>query len=1069
MKVQILIGLLVLAGSLAAQTTTGEIVGTVRDATGAVVPGVLVTLKEMGTGATTQTRSDTVGDFIFPLLKPAVYQITAEKEGFQKSTISDIRLLVGYRVRVDVRLELGQVQEVIEVTSTAVLLESQSASLGQVIDEKKIRDLPLNGRNFMQLAHISAGVIPLGIGNSPATAWTGRPDQSVSISGQRESSNSYLLDGIETRNSRFGSTGIRPSIDAIQEFRVQRNTFTAEFGRGTAVINTALKSGSNQFHATLFEFWRNNRLDARNFFDVGKRPPFRQNNFGAAVGGPILKDKLFYFGDYEGFRQRLARELRGFYPTPAQLDGDLSDLTDSLGGPVTVLDPLNNAPFPRNRIPAERFSTVARNLKRYIPQPNFHGDPRFNTMKTASRKNDFDQFNARVDQNISERSRAFYRVSFANEDIYVPALAVLRGERFPQRCTNIAISETHLFSPTLVNELRFGYNRSKTFRVSEASGGANIAKEVGLKNTTTNPFSFGVPNVHIGGFDSFGSIPQSIGAIEQIFQWTNHLSWVRGKHTLKAGADVRYDRYFQDTNFAGNPSFTFVGQYVCRPDARGAIPRGCSIGDFLLGFPATVVASVGDSRQNLRSWFYGLYIQDDYRLTKSLTLNLGLRYEYEAPPTEANDRGKIFDFTTLRVKVAGKDTRRSLVYPDRNNFQPRIGLAWTPLGPKTVFRTGFGVYTDLVNWNEQQFHVIGPPFFQSVTLTGLADRPNLRLDDMLPELAFVAAPTLFTLEERNRNPYVFQWSFSIQREVTRDFVVELGYAGSTGRKLGQRRNPNAGGPDTPGGRTFGLTVPIAERRPIRGFGDFLLGYNGGNSYYNAFTLRAEKGFSHGFSLLGSYTWSKSLDQGHTDEFSTHPMFLKFDRGPSTFDARHRLVLSYIWELPFGRNQRFLSGARGVLDKIVSGWQINGVTTFQTGQHINVGHGGLAPIVGSFVRALADRVGPGNCRECRKNIRKTPYLGPYFRLEDFRIPAPRTFGNSGRNVLVAPGLNNWDFSVFKTTYLNERLNVQFRAEFFNFFNHAQFGVPVTAIGHPNYGRILSARESRSIQLGLRLHY
>ena len=1062
-----LLGLL--ATVAVAQTTTGDIVGTVKDSTGAVVPGATVTLTDLSTAAASSSTSSGAGDYIFTLLKPGRYSLAAEKAGFQRYIASDIQLLVGHRIRVDLTLQVGAVQELVEVVGGAVLLESQSANLGQVIEEKRTRDLPLNGRNFMQLALISAGVIPLGIGSSPATSWTGRPDQSASISGQRESSNSYLLDGVETRNSRFGSTGIRPSIDAIQEFRIQRNTFTAEFGHGTAVINTALKSGTNEFHFTAFEFLRNNKLDARNFFDIGKRPPFAQNNFGGAGGGPLRKDKLFYFGDFEAFRQRLGRELRGFYPTPAQLQGDLSGITDSLGGPVAVLDPLTRLPFPGNRVPQDRFSTVAKNLLQFIPAPNLSGDPRFNTVKTASRRNDFDQFNVRVDQNLSDKDRLFYRVSFADEDIYVPSIAPLRGERFPQRDTNIGFTETHLFSSTVVNELRFGYNRSKTFRVSEGSFGTNIAKQVGLKNITENPFSFGIPNVGMAQFDNFGSIPQSIGAIEQVFQWTDNLSWVRSRHTIKAGADVRYNRYFQDTNFAGNPGFNFSGQYSCRPDARGALSRGCGVGDFLLGFPTSVSASVGDSRQNQRSWYYGLYVQDDYRITSRLTLNLGLRYEFEAPPSERDNRGKIFDFSTLRIKVAGKDTRESLVVPDRNNFQPRIGVAWTPFGSKTVLRAGFGLYGDLVNWNEQQFHVVGPPFFQSVTLQGLADRPNLVFDQMLPSLDFVAQPTLFTLDENNRNPYVWQWSFDIQREVTRDLLVEVGYAGSAGHKLGQRQNPNAGLADTRDGATFGLTLPITDRRPIPAFGDFLLAYNAGNSNYNALTARADKRFARGFTLLASYTWSKAIDVGHTDEFGSHFTRLRLDRGPSTYDARQRFVGSYTWELPFGSKQRFLSGVSGAADKLITGWQVNGITTFQSGQQVNVGHGGLGPIVGGFVNARADRVGPANCDSCRKNIRNTPNMGPYFRTEDFRIPPARTFGNAGRNILVAPGVNNWDFSVFKTTHLNERFNVQFRVEFFNLFNHAQFGAPVTGIANPNYGRILSAREPRDIQFGLRLHY
>src|SRR5262245_16928476 len=1063
--------LLLFAGSLlltsvSAQTTTGDIIGAVRDSAGAALVGVTVTLTDLNTNATSQTTTDERGEYIFTKLKPGRYSVAAEKQGFQKYVLSGIQLLVGQRIRVDVPLQAGAVKETLEVIGGAVLLESESASLGQVVEEKRIRDLPLNGRNFMQLAHISAGVVPLGIGSSPVSSWTGRSDQSASISGQRESSNSYLLDGIETRNSRFGSTGIRPSIDAIQEFRIQRNTFSSEFGHGTAVINAAIKSGGNEFHGSVFEFLRNNHFDARNFFDLGRRPPFQQNNFGATFSGPMRRNKAFFFGNYEGFRQRLSRELKGFYPLPSQLQGDLSGLTDSQGNPVTIFDPLTGQPLPGNRIPAQRFSAVAKNLIPFIPTPNLTGDARFNTIKTAPRQNDFDQFHIRVDQNLTAKDQSYYRVSYSDENIFVPSIAALRGERFPQRAINAALSETHTFSSSLINEFRFGYNRSKTFRVSEGSFGKNFAKEVGLKNTTTNPFSFGIPNIGIGGFDSFGSIPQSIGAIEQIFQWTDNLSWTKGKHNFKTGADIRRDRYFQDTNFAGNPGFSFNGQFSCKPDTRGAIPLGCAITDFLLGFPSSLSASVGDSSQNLRSTFLGLYAQDDFKVTPRLTLNIGLRYEYEAPPYEINNKGKIFDFREQRIKVAGKDIRRSLVLPDRNNFAPRIGLAWTPFGEKTVLRAGFGIYYDLVNWNEQQFHVIGPPFFQSISLSSLAGRPTLILDEMLPALEFVAQPTVFTLDEHNRSPYVYQWSFGIQRQVSRDLLVELDYAGSAGRKLGQRTNPNAGLPDTPGGQTFGATVPLADRRPINAIGDILLAHNGGNSSYNAFSLRVDKRFAQGFSVLGSYTWSKAIDSGHTDEFSTHPLFLQFDRGLSTFDARHRLVLSYIWELPVGKGKHFLSNVRGVADKLLSGWQINGITTFQSGQPRSVGHGGLGPIAGSFVNARADRLGPGNCSSCRENIRDTPNLGPYFRLEDFRIPQARTFGTAGRNILIAPGINNWDFSVFKNTSVGERLNVQFRAEFFNLFNHAQFGPPDTGLSSPNYGRILSARESRDIQLALK---
>lgn len=1055
-------------GFAVGQTTTGDIVGTVRDSSGAVVPGAKVTLTDVATGAVTETTTNESGDYLFPLLRPGRYNLTAEKEGFQKSTVSDIQLQVGYRVRMDLTLQVGAVTETVEVYGGAVLLETQSAIVGQVVDEVRARELPLNGRNFMQLALISAGVVPIGIGNSPVTAWTGRADQSASISGQRESSNSYLLDGIETRNARFGSTGIRPSVDAIQEFRIMRNTFSAEFGRGTAIINTAMKSGGNEFYGVLFHYLRNNKLDARNFFDLGPRPPFQQNNFGGSLGGRIVRDRLFHFFNYEGFRQRLGRELRGFYPTPQQLAGDLSGIRDSAGNLVVVRDPFTGAPFPNNQIPQARFSQVARNLIQYVPAPNLTGDERFNTVRRFSRQNDFDQTNTRVDYNLSERDHVFVRFSWADESIYVPALAPLRGERFPQSNHNVAGTYTRQFSPTVFNELRVGYNRSRTFRVSEASNTRNYAREVGLKNTSDNPFTYGVPQISIGGFDQFGSISQSIGAIDSLYQLTDNLSWVRGRHTIKAGADVRILRYFQDTNFAGNPSFSFSGQYACQPDPRGGLPRGCGIAEFLLGTITGLNASVGDSRQHLRSYFTGLYIQDDFRITPRLTLNLGLRYEFEAPPWERDNRGKILDFSTLTLKLAGRDTRRGLVYPDKNNFQPRVGLAWSPRNT-TAVRVGFGVYGDLVNWNEQQFSIIGPPFFQSVSLQGRADRPDLLLDEMLPRLDFAPQPTVFTLDQYNRNPYVFQWNLNIQQTLARNFVFEAGYMGSASRKLGQRVNPNAGLPDEPGGRTYGLTVPLANRRPWPQFGDILYSYNGGNANYNALTLRAEKTFSQGYSVLASYTWSKAIDFGHTDEFATHWNFRHLDRGLSTFDARHRIVLSFLYELPFGKGKPIGGSLRGPAGFLVSGWQVNGIASFQSGQPRSVPHSGLAPIAGSFVVSRANRVGPGNCSECRRNIRKNPVVGPWFRLTDFQVPEPRTFGNAGRNILIAPGINNWDLSVLKNMQLAENTRLQFRAEFFNAFNHAQFGPPVTSLADPNYGRILSANEPRDIQFALRLEF
>jgi Carboxypeptidase regulatory-like domain/TonB dependent receptor-like, beta-barrel len=1058
------------------QTTTGDILGTVRDQTGAVVPGATITLTNMETNVSAEAVSDDAGNYVLARLRPGRYRLTAQVTGFKQGTVSDVVLLVDQRPRIDFALELGEMSaEQIVVEGGAILLESEKASLGQVIEEKRIKDLPLNGRNFMQLALLSAGVVPIGIGVSPVTSWTGRSDQSASISGGRESSNSYLVDGVETRNSRFGSTGIRPSIDAIQEFKIHRNTYSAEFGHGAAIINTAVKSGGNDFHGTIFEFIRNDNLDSRGFFDIGRLPEFKQNNFGAALGGPILRDRLFFFGNYEGFRQRRAREHRLYYPEPRLLEGNLSSLPIQPGlnvAGVTIFDPLTGQPFAGNIIPRSRFSSVATNLIPYIPVPNALGfDPllNINTVENLTNMNDWDQYHVRIDHSLGAKDSLFYRYSFSDEDIFLPQIAELRGERFPQSDHNVAISEIHTFRPNLVNEFRFGYNRSETFRVSEGSFGEDIAAMVGIKNTTTNPFSFGIPNIGISNFSSFGSIPQSIGATEDVFQWTDHLSWTRGRHTLKLGGDVRRDSYFQDTNFAGNPTFNFTGQFSCRGvdsqgvEVAGSRIRGCAIADYLLGFPLTVSASVGDSRQNLRNIFMGLYVQDDWKLHPRVTLNFGLRYELDTSPIEIDDKMKFFDASSGTVKVVGQDAGvpRSIVPNDLNNFAPRIGVAFK-LSEKTVLRAGYGVYYDLVNWNELQFHIIGPPFFQSLSLNSRPTQPDFFLDQMLPSFEFNPALTFpFSLDQQNRTPYVHQYSFNLQQQLTSDLLLEIGYAGSAGHKLGQRLNLNQGRVDPTG------LVPLAERVRYPQFSAILWSYNGGNSTYNELTVRADKRYRAGLSLLGSYTWSKSLDSGHTDEFAGNIFNLKGDRGPSTFDARQRFVASYSYDLPWGQGRRYLASSGGILNHLVSGWQVNGISTFMSGQPRNVGFIGRPPVVGPFANVRANRLGPGDCSECRADIRKNPVPGPYFRLSDFAVPADFTFGNAGRNVLTAPGTHNWDISVFKNNRISETLTLQFRAEFFNAFNHAQFTTFNSTVGSPDYGRVTGAREARDIQFALRL--
>jgi hypothetical protein len=1082
-----------LASMLAAQLITGDLTVSVTDPSGAVVMGSRLKLTQVETNISQETLTDSQGHGLFSQLKPGEYKLEVVASGFQKVDVDDIRIQVGQRARVDVKLNVGQVTESVMVSAAgATLLNAESAALGQVIDQKPIIELPLNGRNFIQLALISSGSVPIGIGTSPATSWTGRSDMTLSIAGGRESNNSFLLNGIETRNARFGSVGIRPSIEAIQEFKVQRSTFGAEFGRSAAIINTTMRSGTNELHGSVFEFWQNRELNANDFFlnatNRGKAP-FNQNNFGTAVGGPVILPKIykgtnrtFWFFNYEESRQRVSSSATGLYPTEAQYRGNLAD--DSAGTGILpksstlcqanptsrkcqdVIDPSNGLPFPGNVIPSNRLDpqtqlatqyAVAPNLAVGANSPNF---PSFNVVGTPRQINDWDQYNTRIDHQLTPSDQLFGTFSYSEEARDVKALRPHGGEGFPLGNRLVTFTWNRTISPTILNEFRFGWNRSRTFRLAETSFGPDFAREVfGLKNTTNVPMVFGIPAFNASGFGGIGSLSQAIGATDENFQFTDNLAVIRGKHELRAGLQISRQLYFQITNFAGNPTFTFDGRYT------GLQVAGIGLADFLLGTPSAVQGSLGTGEQDMRTTYWSGYLQDDWRIVPSFTLNYGIRYEMARSPVELQDRSMFFSTDIAQIVLAGKGVRRDIVDPDWNNFAPRIGFAWRPgMLNNFVVRGGFGIYYSTDNFNEEQFKAQGPPFFQSQRLDGDARTPNLFMRDMLP--SFTASPNLtpFTFDRLNRTPYLNQWSLGIQKSFGANYLFEVEYAGSQGNKLPQRRNLNAGRLDPTG------TIPIAQRIPFPQFGaGMLITYNGGWSSYNAMTAKLEKRFSNGLYLLGSYTWQKAVDLGATDEFSTiSTEYKKWDKGHSTFDVPHRFVSSWIYELPFGRGKKFLSGAGRALDLIAGGWQINGIATFAQGQFQTAALGSDWVLVGSFSRSIPDVIGDYKVGRSLPDGYLTPAAFDFPR--DAQGNRIRTVGNAGRNSIQQPGLNNWDMGVFKNFRITERVNTQFRWESFNTWNHTQFGSATLNITSPNFGRILGTRIGpRRMQLGLKVSW
>jgi outer membrane receptor protein involved in Fe transport len=975
--------------------------------------------------------------------------------------------------------------------AAATLLNAESAAIGQVMDSRTMVELPLNGRNFIQIAQLSAGTTPLGIGNSPATGWTGRSDTTLSIAGGRESNVSFLVNGIETRNARFGNAGIRPSVDAIQEFKIQRSTFGAEFGRSAAIINTTIKSGTNRLHGSVFEFYRGDRFDATDYFlkRTGRsKQPFRQNNFGTAVGGPLTlpgvyngRSRTFWFFNYEGFRQNVTSSATGLYPSAAQLGGNLADDSAGTGlfprsSPVCqatplsrkcvdVIDPATGLPFPGNVIPSARLDPITQLATQYTVQPNVPVPvgtgvfPSFNAIGTPRTVNNFDQYNVRIDHQLGLRDQLYGTFSDADEARDVKALRPYGGEGFPLSNRLVTATHAHTFTPNVLNEFRFGYNRSKTYRLAETSYGRDFAREVfKLKNTTDQAIMFGIPAFGMGSaFGQIGSLSQAIGALDENLQFTDNLSVVKGSHNVRAGFQISRQNYFQITNFSGNPGFTFDGRYT------GLQANGIGLADFLLGIPSRAAGAIGDSIQNLRTTYWAGYVQDDWRIGPNLTLNYGLRYEFARSPIERDNKSLVFAPELGRILLAGQGVRPEIVDPDYTNFAPRLGFTWrAPMLEDFVVRGGAGIYYATDNFNEEQFKGIGPPFFQAQTLEGDPRTPNLFMRDMMPSFANSPNVNPFTFDRGNRTPRLTQWSLGGQKSFASNYLLELEYTGSTGQYLPQRRNLNIASLDPTG------TTPIVQRVPFPQYGFILMTYNGGWSSYHALTAKVEKRWSRGLYFLGSYTWQRSLDLGATDEFSALSReYKQWDKGHNTYDVPHRFIGTWVYELPVGRGRSVLANMPAALEAVLGGWQVSGIATFSQGQFQTATLGTDWLFIGAFSQSRPNIVGdPAAGRQL-----PDAYLNPA--AFDFPRDAQgnriRVEGNAGRNSIQQPGISNWDLGVFKNFRVLDRTNVQFRWETFNTWNQTQFGPANLNTSSPTFGRITSTRGPRRMQLGLRITF
>lgn len=1034
-------GLCLLEQSAQAQTTYGAITGTASDRSGAVMTGVQVTVTNEKTEEQHSQSTSASGTYAFTTLLPGIYRIRAEAPGFKPIDIRQIQLQLNQTARFDLNMDVGQVTESVEVVASVPVLAAETSDVGQVIGNKQILDLPLNGRNFMQLATLTNGV----------TFWGGTESGGPQVvsQGGRPTQNSYLIDGVETRLQREGGYGLNLSVDAIQEFKLIQNSFSAEYGRATLVVNAAIKSGNNEYHGTAFEFLRNDKLDARNAFDsTNVKPPLRQNQFGASLGGPIKRDKLFFFANYEGQRINRSATRYANVPTSDQLNGKLS-------GMAAATDPDTGAPFTGNVVPSSRFSTfakaaVAANL---YPAPNANISG-YNYLTVMGSPTTMNQGTARIDYYLGNNDRISGHItSFRHDYIYPGTLQYSGSQNYDRVNPNVAAEWTHTFSPTLLNNFRFGFSNTTYYNGPDQLASRDVTSDYGLKNLKPVPEAWAAPQINIEGFSSPGSgawIPQGSSDVNR--QFVEQLTWMKGRHTFKFGGDMRFLIY-DDLGYATqNGYYNFVNSMYTKN----------SMADFLLGLPQSAFADQSGGKSftmYLRNSEYSGYVQDDIKLLPNLTINAGLRYEYVQWPLEVNDELATWNFQKGTMDFAGKDISRRVAPADWPAFSPRLGLAWTPIN-KTVIRAGAGImYGNFRQWEISLFH-FNPPFIYDNFQWNSLPTPSFTTATLWPavqtdltKLDFRTVTVNYQSPDK-RLPRTYQWNFSIQRELLPNVLFEVGYVGNHSIKQPNRWDANQAAPDSdPLNPT-----PIQSRRPYQN-----VGFVSGNtslawSNYNALNLRVERRWSNGFSVLGTYTLSKSMGIRTWDNWTVMDINnIRQNYGPVN-DNRHRAVISYLWDLPFGPGKWIGSNLHGVAAVLAGGWQVNGITSLRSGNALNV-YSNVSNNRGNRAGNYANRLAGGNLPTDQRTAAR------WFDTSAFANPLFGVYGNAGTGILRGPGSMNWDLSFFKNTTIREGKILQFRWEMFNAFNNVNLSDPNTYVGW-NFGVITGAATAREMQVGLK---
>ncbi len=1113
-----------------AQEVGATLSGTVTDPTGAAVPEATVRVTNQATGVSVQTTSNASGDYVLPALGPGTYTLNVEKTGFKTSVINNITLLVYQKARMDVRVEVGEISTTLSVEGATPLVDSTTASVAGTVENRKIVELPLNLRRFGQLATLFPGAVQDNGGF--ASAATGSPfsEATYSANGLRTASNNYLIDGIDMKSYTFGGFSLSPSVDSVQEFKVQTTVFSAAFGRlAGSTINLVTKSGTNEIHGSAFEFLRNDNLDANNFFNNRngvRRPEFKRHQFGGAAGGPIIKNKTFWFASYEGLAQRKGLATSGAVPTPAMLGGDFSELLTRgmvIVDPLTCPDPPRGAtcqPFEGNIIPEDRIHPVAQHVISLNPwpAPNVARSPLDGANWASAPKDvrDDHQFSVRVDHRFGPNDQLFFRYMFGQSDSDQPISGYTPlptfGDTLRYRGQNVALSWTHTFGPRLLNELRLSFSRNNSVQhCVSCPREAGFMEAFGIQALKgLSPEDEGFPIFSFINFLSVGdSNYRPVVSNDMVEKFNDNLTFVTGKHTIVGGVDMQpYQVLGSEAPFSPHGQFGFDDRFT-----------GYDFSDFLLGYPGPDAArSLAKAKSYQLGQFMNAYIQDDWRLSSRFSLNMGLRWEYHRMPVDKRDTlvnffplpgAPLYTPRNAVLLVAGdgadaacrnplnpgdlgliacSDQRsqfgftgrsaRSLIKPDRFNWAPRFGFAFQPTGSdKLVIRAGYGLFFDLGNFNNIHFTFNNPihaPNQRSFAPTG--EQPTFDLTNVF--VAGGQAPPLsetfmsIYVDPFFKQPYVHEWTLNIQSQLNPETAIEIGYVGTAGIKLGNlhlfanQPRPGLGDPQL--------------RRPYPDFGPILTVTSNANSNYNSLQTRLTRNFANGFSVLLGYTWSKGINTNEGDEgfggglgnvAPQNDLDLTAERGRSYTDHRHRFVMSYIYELPFGRGKKWLNQG-GFVSGLFGGWQMSGVTFFQSGFPFSPASGrNLANT--ATLNERPDRVCDGKLPVGERTVERwfdTQCFTNEFMEAALAAGQPR-FGNAGRNIMDEPGWQVWDINFYKDTQVTEKTKIQFRFEMYNAFNMAHFQRPNRTVGTSGYGQITAQPDigngsPRSIQFGLK---